>query len=273
MTGSQVVDAHYAGEVDDPALADLEAREALFDPMGDSPAFTDGVSDPADTPLPWQVEVPPPIAVDLRSVQAALSPDQVSAERATAVVLLRHAVTAFGRPGEKPPPVWGIGYQVRLVGVDDAATLSWTPDTAAETLATASGHVDIGLDGNGHLGLHPGALGPALGVLAGLPIPDLMFKASTDVRFIAGFRLDVKALQIQAGPLGAGGARWNLYRRRKDLTRTQTLFHTVELPPGTDRLTVRLETWIRRRTRRSAATFGHFTLPPAEHDIPIRRPA
>ena len=269
-----MVTARYVGEVDDSVLEALDAREALFDPMGGSPEGGD--ANAVDTSLPWELEVPPPVAVDLRPIYATVPPSLPGAAAAAEpalVVLLRHALTAFARPGEKPPRVWGMGYTVRLVGVDDAATLSLAPDSAADAVASASGHVDVGLGAGGRLGLTKllsGALAPALAALPVLPIPDVTLKASADTQFTAGFRLDIRALQIQAGPVGAGGAQWNLYRHRRDFTRTQALFHTVTLPPGTSRLTVRVETWIRQKTQPWGHEVSQWCQPETEYDIPIR---
>lgn len=274
MDDSNVLTAYVTGEVDDPYLDALTARESLLAPLGGR--FD--TSQPDDS-LPWKLEVPPPIAVDLRRVQSALpTADQGVAQALAAfaglgpVVLLSHCMTAMAQPGEKPPPVWGMGYTVRLLGVDDAATLSVAPDTADEKLASASGHLDVGLDSTGHFGVGKvlGAIVPLLSALP-LPIPDIQFKASAGTQFAINFSLDLRALRVQAARTDSGGADWNLYLRGKDLARTQVLVQTVVLPRGMDRLRVRVETWIRRKTllnmNRKA---NQWAPPPVEHDIPVR---
>lgn len=275
MDDASVLTAYLTGEVDDPVLDALTARESLLAPMGGG---GDG-SEPDDS-LPWKLEVPPPIAVDLRRVQSALpAADQAVSQALAAfagsgpVILLSHCMTALARPGEKPPPVWGMGYTVELLGIDDAATLSVAPDTAAEKVASASGHLDVGLDATGHLSVGKmllGAVIPALTALP-LPIPDIQFKASAGTEFAISFSLNVQALRVQAARSGSGGADWNLYHRGKDLARTQVLVQTIVLPRSVDRLRVRVETWIRRKTPLNVnRKANQWTPPPVEHDIPVR---
>jgi hypothetical protein len=275
MDDPGVLTAYLTGEVDDPVLDALTARESLLAPMGGG-----GNGGEADESLPWKLEVPPPIAVDLRRIQSALpTADQATAQALAAfagsgpVILLSHCMTAMGRPGEKPPPVWGMGYTAELLGIDDAATLSVAPDTAAEKIATASGHLDVGLDTAGHLSVGKAVLGAVLPVLTTLPlpIPDIQFKASADTEFAIRFHLDVQALRVQAVRTGSGGAGWNLYHRGKELARSQVLVQTVALPRSVDRLRVRVETWIRRKTPLNVSRkASQWTPPLVEHDIPVR---
>jgi hypothetical protein len=274
MDDPAVLTASLTGEVDDPVLDALTARESLLAPMGGR----DGGGEPDDA-LPWKLEVPPPIAVDLRRVQSALpTADQALAKALAAfagsgpVVLLSHCMTALARPGEKPPPVWGMGYAVELLGIDDAATLSLAPDTEAEKVASASGHLNVSLDTTGHFGVGKvlGAVVPVLTALP-LPVPDIQFKASAETQFAISFDLELRALRVQAARTGSGGADWNLYHRGKDLAHSQVLVQTVVLPRGMDRLRVRVQTWIRRKTLLNVNRMvNQWTPPPVEHDIPVR---
>jgi hypothetical protein len=274
MDDPSVLTASLTGEVDDPVLDALAARESLLAPMG---GRGDG-GEPDDT-LPWKLEVPPPIAVDLRQVQSALPEADQGITKALAgfagagpVVLLSHCMTALARPGEKPPPVWGMGYSVEVLGVDDAATLSLAPDTAAEQVASATGQLEVGLDTTGHFGVGKvlGAVVPLLTALP-LPIPDIQFKVSEKAQFAISFSLDLRALRVQAARTGSGGADWNLYHRGKDLASSQVLLHTVVLPRDMDRLRVRVQTWIRRKTLLNVNRMvSQWTPPPVEHDIPVR---
>jgi hypothetical protein len=296
MEDTSVVTASLSGEVDDPLLDALAARASLFAPMGG-----DEDDEEVDVRLPWQFAVPRPIALDVRTIYAAATTGQSTSTRESgspgpaeappaastapvastpppvlpgSVILLRHSMTALARPGEKPPPVWGMGYTFRLLGVDDAATVSLVPDTTAETVASATGHVDVGIDARGHLDLGKLLDDAAAGaIIAALPIqiPELQLQASTGAQLSVGFRLDLQALQVQAAPLDAGGAQWNLYRRGRDLTRTQILVHTVAIPDRVETLRVRVETWVRRKTlfgRNSAS--NQWSPPSAEYEIPVR---
>ncbi len=274
MDDPTVLTACLTGEVDDPVLDALAARESLLAPMGGR-----GDGNEPDDSLPWKLEVPPPIAVDLRRVQSALpaaDPATATALAAFAgsgpVILLSHCMTALARPGEKPPPVWGMGYGVELLGIDDAATVSLAPDTEAEKVASATGHLDVGLDTTGHFGIGKvlGAVVPLLTALP-LPIPDIQFKASAGTQFAISFSLELRALRVQAARTGSGGADWNLYHRGKDLARSQVLVQTVILPRDTDRLRVRVQTWIRRKSLLNVNRMVNQWTPPAvEHDIPVR---
>jgi hypothetical protein len=271
MTDPDILTAYLAGEVDDPVLDELDARESY------PPVTYRGIDIAPDDTLPWKLEVPPPIAVDLSRAAAAM-PAAAQAAGALAesgrVILFSHSMTALARPGEKPPPVWGMGYAVTILDVDDAATLSVAPDTASERLASASGHLDIGLDASGRLSVATTALAsavPALAALTALPIPDLHVRAAAGAELAASFRLDLTALRVQAASTASGGADWNLYHRGRDLARTQMLVHTVALPWAPARLRVRVQTWIRRKTPFGISGKATQWAPPAaEHDIPVR---
>src|SRR5882672_8375340 len=114
MDDLDVMTAYSTGEVDDAVLDALTARESLLAPMGGG----DDVG-AADDNLPWKFKVPPPVAVDLSRIGSVLPEADQAVARALAafagsgpVVLLIHRMTALARPGEKPPPVWGMGYAV-----------------------------------------------------------------------------------------------------------------------------------------------------------------
>lgn len=274
MDDLDVMTAYSTGEVDDAVLDALTARESLLAPMGGG----DDIGEPDDN-LPWKFKVPPPVAVDLRRIGSVLpEADQAVAHALTAfagsgpVVLLIHRMTALARPGEKPPPVWGMGYAVKLLGVKDAATLSVAPDTAAEKFASASGNLDVGLNAAGHFGVGKalGAIAPVLTALP-LPIPDIQFKASAGTEFVINFSLDLSVLRVQVAPDDYGGAEWVLYGRGKNLARTQVLVHTVALPRATGRLRVQVETWIRRKSLLSInKRANQWAPPPAEYSILVR---
>ena len=165
-----------------------------------------------------------------------------------------------------------MGYAVKLLGVNDAATLSVAPDTAAEKFASASGNLDVGLNAAGHFGVGKvlGAIAPVLTALP-LPIPDIQFKASAGTEFVINFSLDLSVLRVQVAPDDYGGAEWVLYGRGKNLARTQVLVHTVALPRVTRRLRVQVETWIRRKSPLSInKRANQWAPPPVEHSILVR---
>jgi hypothetical protein len=271
-----VATGYFTEEIDDPVLDQLAAQQALFATMGG-----DDEEDKRPGPeIPWKVEVPPPIAIDLRKMYSAAPEsgrDLVDAlSQSGPVVLIHHAITAFGLPGEKPPPIGMMGYKFVVLDVPDAATCSWAPDTASVAAAGATGHIDVGVGVGGKLGVMKtvaAAFAPAVAaLLKTLSLPDLDLKASGDVDFMLGFSLALRALKVEAGPTSVGGGvLWQLYHRGEDLIGTQTLVHTVALPAEVERLKVRIETWVRRRpSLRAGFRSLQFTPAPEEHEIPIR---
>jgi hypothetical protein len=237
------------GPVDDPTLdaLDDEARAdaALFSPMG--PETADSSDD--DTGVAYQLELMKPLAVDLRRlceradqpvppiIDAALGPRRA--------LLLCHAMTAFAPPGQRPAGVWGMGYQVELVDVADANTVALAPDSQVEEIGSVQTKVELGVSVGGKLSLPAAAI---TGVPLPLSIPGAELTTSTDSNFSVCIRLTLGLVQVQAGPVGAGGARWNLYRHGQDLRRSQALVQTVLVPDDLERLEVSVRTWVRKRS-------------------------
>jgi hypothetical protein len=58
--------------------------------------------------------------------------------------------------------------------------------------------------------------------------------------------INFSALKIQAGPIGAGGARWNIYRQQERIDLFQPLLQTLLIPSDLNRLKMSVKTWIRR---------------------------
>jgi hypothetical protein len=265
---------YFTDEVDDPVLDELAAQQVLFATMGGEEG------DEAAADLPWDVEVAPPVAVDLRKVYAA-APESGrwltdALSQSGTVVLVRHAITAFGHPGERPPPIGRMDYKFTPLGMPDAVTCSWAPDTTSVTAAHGRSQIKVGLGAGGKLGVIEtlaGAIWPAVAAaLHVLAIPDLEFRASGEADFVFAFDFAVRALKVEAGETGVGGGvRWQLYRKGEDLIGTQTLLHTMTVPPGVERVRVRIEpTIVRKRSLLRGTKAQKFTPDPVEHDIPIR---
>jgi hypothetical protein len=66
-------------------------------------------------------------------------------------------------------------------------------------------------------------------------------------RFGLSVRYVYSLLRVQAAPVGAGGARWDLYRRGDQVYRFQPLVQTLLVPPGIEQLKLELTTWVCRR--------------------------
>ncbi len=198
---------------------------------------------------PFDLEVPPPYAVDLRhlcSLTGAKVPPEVDAKLGPNVpILICHRMTPFARPGERPPGIWGMGYTAKLGRLPAATTVDLAPSSKLVSLASAEAKLDVGVGAGGEIGLPDRVLEAAGAAVPGWQVSEAKLSVSADARFAFVLSLDLSALEIQAGPVGAGGARWNLYRRAKRIDVTQTLAHTVVVPPGTAALRLAVTTWIR----------------------------
>jgi hypothetical protein len=128
----------------------------------------------------------------------------------------------------------------------EAATVSLMPSTKEGALASAGANVTVGISAGGELGIPDKALQIA-GALPGISLAKTKISATADAHFGLGLKWRLSALDVRSGPVGAGGARWDLYKRGDRLDGNHRLMHTVLLPPGTTRLTVSIETWLRTR--------------------------
>ena len=225
-----------------------EVKARLGRSAGGPPAPAAAPPDPAT--CPFDLEVPPPYAVDLLrlcEINGAQVPPEIRAKLgANTAVLIYHRLTPFARAGEKSHAIWGMGYSARLIGQPSATTIGLVPDSKLNSVAVAEAEVDIGVGAGGELGL-PEGTGAAVQAATGGLVGDMKLSLSADAKFafILSLDLDVSLLEIQAGPVGAGGARWNLYRRGKRIDVTQSLAHTVVVPKGTASLKLAVVTWIR----------------------------
>ncbi len=216
---------------------------------------------------PFDLEVATPYAVDLRrlcELSGTKVPPEIEAKLGASVpVLIYHRMTPFAQAGERSHGIWGMGYAVRLTGLPSATTVDLVPGTKLTTLVSTkfkvaadaeiggkiglpSPLVNIGVGVGGELGV-AGDLAAAAGpAVPGWPISDATLSVSADAQFafVLGLDLDLSLLEVQAGPVGAGGARWNLYRRGKRIDVTQSLVHTLTVPKGVTGLKLRVTTWI-----------------------------
>jgi hypothetical protein len=77
-------------------------------------------------------------------------------------------------------------------------------------------------------------------------------------------------LEVQAGPVNAGGARWNIYRGRDSIDTFQPLFQTMLVPAGTAKLRFEIRTWIRGSRRFFGLVNGReWTYDPKTFDVSL----
>jgi hypothetical protein len=228
-------------EVEDPRLDELNrAAISLLGPMG--------ASDGEVQEEPFDLEVVKPRALDLRKLWKlagkAVPPDVAAALGRKVPVLLYQGMTAFHKPGRRPAEVWGMGYEVRTAG-DDCDTVSLAPDDRIVQVGAIDQEVEIGLSLGGELGVPEAAI-QAVNTVPGVVFNGAQVKASTDQKFALAIHFKLTLRAIQAAPVGAGGAKWNVYRQTERLDGFQALMHTLLVPRGMNRLTLTIATWVRR---------------------------
>jgi hypothetical protein len=245
-------------EVEDPHLVQLDERfgglEAIHYGAILGEAERGGRAaepKPEDAEPPFDLEVPKPRAVDVRKfyklVNQPVPPEIEAALGPNIPVLLYHGLTPFHRPGRQPLPVWGMGYEAELVGTD-ASTVSWQPDNRFVKLAGGKLEAAVGLSAAGAMETPPATL-KFLKAVPGVTLQGAKLHATSDVQFSLAVQFDLMVLEVQAGAVGAGGVRWNLYQNRERLDRFQPLLHTLLVPKGTKSLKVKVQTWVRSRAR------------------------
>ena len=104
--------------------------------------------------------------------------------------------------------------------------------------------------------------------IPGLSLTGASLHATTDQTFGLALECSFSLLEVQAGPVGAGGVRWNLYRGRERIDTYHPLFHTLRIPEGTRSLRLVVEAWVRR----SGRFFGlgrarHWHYPAQEFEV------
>jgi hypothetical protein len=275
MSGELVhLESDRVRAIEDPLLEELEAERAMKAALTATMGRRGGDErdDEQDEACEFDLEVMKPRAVDIRALMQQQGEDLPPALHATLgprrPLLLYHGFTPFHKRGASPTPIWGMGYDVRLKGVD-GATVSIEPGSAVEKVGEIEQNVSIGLDIGGELQLAGEAL-ELLSEVPGFSMKGVKVFATTHNRFSLALHLELSLLKVVAGPVGAGGARWDIYRTRERLDHFQPLVQTLLVPEDTERLHFEVETWIRRRGK----FFGlisarEWTFPGQEFDVSL----
>jgi len=250
MTDAIRITTEQVEDVDDPILAELDdlfrAEEALLAPMGDSQ-----LSETLDPDRPYDLELVKPRAIDLRKLYKLAGkeiPNEIEAALGPSTpVLLYQGVTPFTRPGEAPRGVWGLGYEVRPVDLD-AATVALSPDTEVTRLGALESKVSIGLSAAGELAAPEAALAAA-NAIPGVALHNAQVEATTSTKLALAIRVEFSMVKVEAGPIGAGGARWNVYRVDERVVGFQPFIQTLLVPQKTKMLKLTVQPWVARRGR------------------------
>ncbi|MBN2196024.1 MAG: hypothetical protein JW751_24620 [Polyangiaceae bacterium] len=157
-------------------------------------------------------------------------------------VLLYQGMTPFHPAGERPHGIFGMGYPIQIEG--EVSTVAWQPDSSLIEVAKVDQEVSVGLGVGGALGTPSGLEG--LDVIPGITLPHAKIHAKTHQEFRLSISFVFNLLRVQAGAVGSGEARWNIYQQDERLDRFQPLTHTLTVPRDTPKVTGRVTTWIRR---------------------------
>jgi hypothetical protein len=256
-------------DVDDPQLAELHEavrkEDALFAPMGE-----DDEDDDAAVPIDLTLVEPRPL--DLVRL-CKLAGKQVSPEIRAAIgpnvpFLVYHGFTPFGRGGTRLRGAFEIGYEVHATGLT-ARTIAVSPESEFAERASLEQDVELGVTAGGEIGL-PSEARAIASVIPGVSLRDAELRATTDATFAFSIRLNFGVMTVVAGPVAAGGARWQLYRRGSELQRFQPLVQTLLVEKGAAALTMTVKTWV-RRPRRIFGKARHWDLPSQSFDLPLDR--
>src|SRR5206468_1365092 len=117
----------------------------------------------------------------------------------------------FSRDGRPPRGVIGLGYTVTLRGVE-AATVAVLPDSEFTRYASLDEDVRIGISAGGEVGI-PTRVLSAANAVPGISLKGAQFEATNDSKFAVAIHLNFGLMSVVGAPVGAGGARWEMYRR------------------------------------------------------------
>jgi hypothetical protein len=236
-------------DVLDAQLAELNGdsnEQTLLDDAGSFPRrANDGDHEEGDAPFDLQISKPR--AIDISQLYALTGRSVPPTVRATLgptrPILLCHSVTPFHRPGRRVSEVWGLGYESRVLGID-ATTVGFQPMSSVHEVGQVGQEISVGLSAGGELHVPDGelALGPSL---PGIRVEGVRFNFATHSEFALALSLKLQLREVQAGPVGAGGVRWNIYRQKRRLDEVQALFQSLLVPRQVQTLNLELRTWVR----------------------------
>lgn len=226
-----------------------------------------------DTPFDLEVAKPRAIAVErlYRLLKKEVPADIRAALGATVPVLLAHGMTPFYKAGQSPIGVWGMGYECRVAN-KKCDTVAVAPESRKYDVATVTQQMSFGIKAGGQIGA------PAISTQA-LPsspvtidLAGASISATTDQQYAVALQCTFSILEVQAGPVDAGGARWNMYRGRDRIDTFQPLFQTMLVPKRTTKLRFEIKTWIRGSRRLLGLQRGReWIYEPKQFDVSLER--
>jgi hypothetical protein len=228
----------------------------------------------ADENCPFELAVAAPRAVDVvklyqlwkrplpETLEASLGPHFA--------VMLCQSMTPFYRHGDRPIGVASLGYRIEVEPAG-CRTASVFPESKLLTVGTASANVKLGLNADGGLTVPKTALDLASSI-PGLSLNGIRIDATTDAHVGVALQCEISLVQVQAGPIGEGGAGWNIYKKGQRIDVQHALLHTLLAPNGTVALTAKIDTWVREPRRFFKVLRGReWRFPTVEYRVSLER--
>ena len=198
---------------------------------------------------PYQLGIVKPRAIDLRKLwklSGKSVPPEIEASLGARVpVLLYHGMTPFAKPGNIPKGVWGMGYQVFMINPNNADTVSFAPSSELLKVIDIKQSMKIGLSVGGKMQV-PDAASKATSIISGVNMEKVEISGSTDQSLNLALQVNYSVVKVLAGPIGAGGVRWDIFRQDDPLEEFHPLLQTVMLPMKTEKIKLQIKTWIKR---------------------------
>ena len=207
-----------------------------------------------DEKCPFDLEVAAPRAVDVAklyklwhqripaTIEAALGP--------RFAVMLCHSITPFYCSGRRPIGVASLGYTITFKPENSGfRTASLFPESKLVNYGKIDTEIQLGLDAGGELAVPKETLALANTAVPGLNIAGAKINATTDVQLGIAIQCVFSFVQAQAGPVGEGGARWNIYKVGQRIDVNHTLLHTLLVPSTTMALHCKIASWVREPRR------------------------
>ena len=186
---------------------------------------------------PVQLVPRQPLVLDLRGKVGDLERNVTGKDRWP--LLVCHGLTPFVNPGERSARVCALGYETRLVEATKGLTLTVLPDSAFAMIAKFDQRLSVVIDAQGSASLAAVPLGPFA------EVGQVKVSAATSTQLQLGLEFVWSVLSVQSGPLADGGARWDLFQRREQLQRFQSLLQIVLVPEGARELVFEVRSWVR----------------------------
>ena len=125
--------------------------------------------------------------------------------------------------------------------------MAFFPESQTHTVGAIEQSLQIGIGAAGELDVPQEAL-ELVGRVPGVKITGAELSATTSSRLALALSVTLTLRAIEAGPVGAGGVRWNIYRQSERLDCYQPLFQTLLVRHSERQLRFRIRTWIRSQT-------------------------